>query len=396
MNAPLPQGAFACEGFSERAARVALVAGAYADEVDVNGRFPAEAVQCLKNERLLGLMIPRALGGEDAAIADVAEICATLGQRCAASAMIYAMHSIKVASLVSHGIDSDWHRSFMQRIAAEQLLVASATTEGGIGGDLRNSICAVSVEGGRFALEKDATVISYATHADAILVTSRRAADAASSDQVMTALERAHYTLTRTGGWNTLGMRGTCSEGFKLVAHGDAAQILPKPFAEIAAQSMLATSHLLWASLWSGIATDALVRAQSFVRAEARKRPGFAPPGAARVTEANAMLQALRCEIGDGLRRFARAAADHDELMSMGFAIAMNNVKLNASRKCVEIIQECLMVCGIWGYKNDTPYSLGRHLRDAHSAAIMISNDRIVGNTANLLLASRIETSLLS
>ena len=41
---------------------------------------------------------------------------------------MYAMHQIKVSSLVSHGMNSEWTRSFMQRIAQEQMLVASATT----------------------------------------------------------------------------------------------------------------------------------------------------------------------------------------------------------------------------------------------------------------------------
>lgn len=400
MNAPFPRAALAGHGgadsFRARAARVALIAGLHADAVDAAARFPAEAVQALKDERLLSLIIPRGLGGEDADISDIAEICCTLGQHCAASAMIYAMHNIKVSSLVSHGAESPWHREFMARIAAEQLLVASATTEGGIGGDLRNSICAVVVEGDSFTLEKDATVISYGVHADAILVTSRRAPDAAPPDQVMTAVTRDQYTLEKTTGWDTLGMRGTCSEGFKLRARGEARQILPKPFAEIAAQSMLAVSHLLWASLWCGIATNALTRAQSFVRAEARKKPGAMPPGALRVAEGNAKLLRMRADTVDGLRRFARAGRDDDALMSMGFAVAMNSVKLNASRSAVEIIGECLMVCGIFGYKNDTPFSLGRHLRDAHSAAIMISNDRIVSNTSNLLLVNRIETSLHS
>ena len=59
----------------------------------------------------------------------------------------------------------------MQRVADEQLLLASATTEGGIGGDLRNSLCAVEAEGDNFGFRKDATVISYGAHADAILAT---------------------------------------------------------------------------------------------------------------------------------------------------------------------------------------------------------------------------------
>ncbi len=395
MNAPLNHQALPGDGRTGRVARMAAIAAAHADAVDRAARFPAEAVESMKKEHLLALQVPADLGGAGASLSDIAEICSVLGQHCASSAMIYAMHNIKLSSLVSHGAASGWHRDFMRQIAAGQLLIASATTEAGIGGDLRNSICAIEVEGDGFTLEKDASVISYGVHADAILITSRRAPDAATSDQVMTAVLKDQYSLAKTHGWDTLGMRGTCSEGFKFTATGSAAQILPKPFAEIAAQSMLATSHLLWASLWFGIAADALVRAQNFVRTEARKRPGFTPPGAQRVADANAMLQRLRADIADGLRRFEKATLDHDELMSMGFAVAMNNIKLNASRSIVEIIQEAMMVCGIWGYKNDTPYSLGRHLRDAHSAAIMISNDRIVGNTANLLLVNRINTSLL-
>ena len=90
--------------------------------------------------------------------------------------------------------------------------------------------------------------------ADAILATARREPDSPTSDQVLVVVMKEHCTLERTTQWDTMGMRGTCSEGFKLKARGPASHILPKPFAEIAAHSMLATSHLLWASLWYGIA----------------------------------------------------------------------------------------------------------------------------------------------
>ncbi|KAE8237246.1 hypothetical protein A4X03_0g9183, partial [Tilletia caries] len=54
-----------------------------------------------------------------------------MAQGCAASAMIFAMHQIKVSSLVSHGTDAEWHRGFMRTICDQQLLLGSATTEGG-------------------------------------------------------------------------------------------------------------------------------------------------------------------------------------------------------------------------------------------------------------------------
>lgn len=383
------------EALSARAARVAAIAAKHADVVDTEGRFPKEAVDALRQEKLLGIQVPVHMGGEGATMLELADICSILGQACSATAMIYAMHHIKASSLVEHGEDSQWHSAFMRRLANEQLLLASATTEGGIGGNLRNSICAVEVDGDICRLEKDATVISYGSEADAILITSRAHKDAAPSDQVMTVFLKHQYSLERTHVWDTLGMRGTRSDGFLFNGEAPAEQIFPKPFAEIAAQSMLATSHLLWSGVWYGIASDAVARAQSFVRAAARKSPGSAPPGALRLAEVSNKLQIVKSNVIAGIKAYDETRADPDKLMSMGFAIAMNNVKICSSETILEIIDHALLICGIMGYKNGTPYSLGRHLRDAHSARLMISNDRILSNSANLLLVQKQDTSLL-
>ena len=380
---------------AERAERVSAVAAAHADDVDVKSRFPREAVDAMIAERLLSIQIPAALGGEDASLSEIAEVCSLVGQSCSAAAMVFAMHHIKLSSLVSHGQESAWHAAFMRRIAEGQLLLGSATTEGGIGGNLRNSICAIEIEGDLCRLAKDATVISYGANADAILITSRAHADAASTDQVMTVFTKDQYTLEQTHVWDTLGMRGTCSDGWLFKGEAPKEQIFPKPFAEIAAQSMLATSHLLWSAVWYGIAVNAVSRAQAFVRAAARKSPGVTPPGALRLAEASNLLQLVKSNTIAGLKEYETAKADPDRLSSMGFAVAMNNVKIASSETILTIINQAMLICGIMGYKNGTPYSLGRHLRDAHSAQLMISNDRILGNTSNLLLVHKQDTSLI-
>ena len=46
-----------------------------------------------------------------------------------------------------------------------------------------------------------------------------------------------------------------------------------------------------------------------------------------------------------------------------------------------------MRACGLSGYRNDTPYSQGRLLRDALSTPLMINNERIlqgIGTTALL------------
>ncbi|MCB1506050.1 MAG: acyl-CoA/acyl-ACP dehydrogenase [Hyphomicrobiaceae bacterium] len=374
---------------------VCLVAAQHAGDVDRQARFPIEVLDELRRARLLAVMIPRQLGGEQAGLEEVADLCRMLSQHCASAGMVYAMHNIKLHNLLVGGAASDWHRQMMQRIADEQLLLGSATTEAGIGGDLRNSICAVERDGDGFHLRKEATVISYALHCDAIFATARRAPDAASSDQVMVALLKDQYTLAPTHAWDTLGMRGTCSEGFILEGLAPCEQIFPQPFAELAAQSMLAAAHILWSSVWYGIAQDAWGRAQSTVRAEARRRPDGRPPSTVPLAEANIKLHQVRASIVESLERFARVKKDPDALGSISFAIAMNNLKVTSSRLCTDVVMEALRVAGIQGYRNDSPASVGRHLRDVLSAPLMIANDRVVSNLSSSILASKFDASLL-
>jgi acyl-CoA dehydrogenase len=395
MNAIEPLGALLPgDDPSARMASVVEIAAKAADSVDREGRFPHETFEALKRERLLGTAIPAELGGEGLSTGAVADIIVQLAQACGSSAMIYGMHQIQISSLVSHG-SGEWHRAYMRRIASEQLLLASATSEAGIGGNLRNSICAVEVADGRFSLSKDATVISYGAFADAILATARRAPEAASTDQVMVVIPAdGGRVLERKSVWDTLGMRGTCSDGFQLTASGDAAQIFPKPFSEIAAQSMLASSHIYWAATWFGIAADAFARAQTFVKQAARKQPNVVPPGALRLSEAAAKLQAMKGHLVAAIRRFDAAGRNEDDLSSIGFAAEINALKVAASEKAEEIVRLAMLITGILGYKNGTPFSVGRHLRDVTSAAVMISNDRIHANTSTLLLMSRFDTRL--
>ena len=382
---------------AQRAQRAAAVAALHADTVDRDGRFPLEAVTALKAERLLGLQIPSQFGGEGAGLREIADVCSTLGQACSSAAMVFAMHHIKVASLVAHGLESAWHCHLMERIAQEQLLVASSTTEAGIGGDLRTSFCAVETNGTVFALGKDASVISYGTQADLILATARRHPEAAGSDQVLVALFANQISLERRSVWDTLGMRGTCSDGFRLEARDiPVEQILPKPFAEIAAQSMLASSHLLWSSVWFGIANSAVDRARTFVQAEARRQPGQVPPTALRLAEVSNALQAMRSAIVSALRRYEDAHGDADTIGSIGFSVMLNNLKTTASEMAVDIVQRALSIVGLAGYKNGTPFSLGRPLRDVLSAPLMIGNDRILANTAKLLLVQKGSGQLMS
>jgi len=263
------------------------------------------------------------------------------------------------------------------------------TSEVGTFGETRTSICAVVRQAERFVLDKDATTGSYCADADAILVTCRRDAEAPKSDQVLVLVRKGDYTLKQTTSWDTLGMRGTCSPGFRLESSGPVEQIVPGPFAESAAQSMVPYSHVLWAALWWGIAADAVGKAAAFVRGEARKNPGTVPPNALRLAEVSSQLQSMRYQwsaVADEFDALAGKSAGAEELLGLGWAWKFNNLKVGASEMAPQIVHRALQIIGILAYKNDSPFSLGRHYRDVLSGALMISNERIAAKSASMLM----------
>src|ERR1700744_1738416 len=168
-----------------RARAAADVAKANSAAVDAEARFPSEAFAELRKQKLLGIQVPQALDGEGASIAEIADVCYILGQSCSSTALIYAMHQIKMACIVRHFKSNAPHERILRRIVAEQLLMASSTTEGQAGGNVRSSEAAVEHDGEQVTLERKATVISYAVEADGIVTTARRAADAPGNDQVL-------------------------------------------------------------------------------------------------------------------------------------------------------------------------------------------------------------------
>ncbi|MDB4990748.1 MAG: acyl-CoA dehydrogenase [Myxococcaceae bacterium] len=364
-----------------------------ADVVDRDARFPHESIGALKQEHMLSLLVPIELGGASASVAELFAMCEVLGSRCAASSMIFGMHQIQVACLVRHGQRSPHMRAYLRQLVAEQRLIASVTSEAGVGGSVRTSISPIERDGPRCRLRKDGTVVSYGEQADDLLITVRRAPDAPSSDQALVLVPRNDCTMERTGSWDTLGMRGTCSPGYILTATFDEQAIVPDAFAEISSKTMLPLAHLLWTGTWLGIASDAVARARAYVRSVARQIVGTTPPAAARLAEVILKLQMMRSHAHDLVHRFDAMCASQDggreEMSTVGFAIAMNNLKVASSRMVVDIVIDAMRICGSAAYRNDTRYSMTRHLRDACSAAVMIGNDRILSTNATLALASR-------
>ena len=273
--------------------------------------------------------------------------------------------------------------------------MASSTTEGQAGGNVRSSEAAVEHDGAQVTLERKATVISYAVEADGIVTTARRAADAAGSDQVLLVLLKSDYTLERLQVWDTLGMRGTHSEGFTLRARAAAEQIMPEPYDRIHAQTMVPFAHLLWGSVWAGIAAAATGQGA-----------GLHSPCGARLERPNAAgrrrispRRSPRCAPCAACWRRTCAATKPScrtkrRSRPWNFRRMITLTKVQASELAVTTVLHSLRACGLSGYRNDTEFTIGRLLRDVLSAPLMINNDRILTNLATTSLMTPLPTSI--
>lgn len=377
-------------GYRECLAEVgARVAGPASDQVDAQARFPVETAAALAEAKALSALIPPEQGGLGLSLSEVASGVTALARHCASSAMVLAMHHIQVACLVRHGRGPTLE-GYLRTVADRQLLLASATSEAGIGGNLRKSTCAVTPSPSGFRLEKQATVISYGQHADGILATARRSPDSPDSDQVLVVCRRESTSLEPNGTWDTLGFRGTCSLGFLLRAEDEMGYVLPPSFSDISSRTMLPVSHILWSAVWLGLALEAESRARRYVQAQARKNPGTTPPAAIRLAELEVLVSRMASTVAAASSRFeAMVPEDGEAFVRPGFVVDMNALKVGSSDLVLEVVQKAMVICGMEGYRQDSANTMGRLLRDAIGASVMINNDRINANNAQMLMAMR-------
>ena len=364
----------------------AEVAAKYADEVDRDARFPIEAVDAMRADGLLAAMVPVELGGEGASISAVATATRALAAHCAATALVFAMHQIEIWYLLDHG-DTDGLRGLLRSVVTDGVLIANGNSEVGIGGDVGRSICAVELADGRFHLEKDMLAMSYGAHADAVLTNARLASDAGETDQVMVACRPGTYTLEERSTWDTTGLRGTCSSGFLFIADEDEDMILTAPWSTIAAHAVGATVILL-SSVWLGIAESAAARAHAYIRADARRKVGVTPATAPLLAELAVTLGEARGTMTTTALAY-EAVAGTEVVESAAMMLAIRNLKLSSTMLAIEIVSKASLICGLAGYKRDSPYSMDRNLRDIFGGPIMAHNSRFLADNAVMLLAMK-------
>ncbi|WP_231748665.1 acyl-CoA dehydrogenase family protein [Mycobacterium sp. M26] len=232
-------------------------------------------------------------------------------------------------------------------------------------------------------------MISYAEYADYICTTARRSPDSPANDQVLLVCPVADTSLEKTSTWDVLGFRGTCSPGFLLKSKTSSKNIVPVDYSTISEYTMLPSSHTLWASVWLGIADAALGKARQVMRKGARSGRSNRDADAVKLADLTGVHQAFESLVMREVQRYDEFLRSGETEPTVGFTIAMNNLKLGASTAVVDVVVGALQLIGINGYREDHEASMSRLLRDAFGPQLMVSNDRIRANNAQLAFVHR-------
>ena len=317
--------------------------------MDADARFPQETIDACRAEGLLGALVPAELGGLGHDLRQGAAVVHELARHCASSAMVLAMHHIQVASLVRHG-DTGALQAYVRRVAEEQLLLASATTEIGIGGNIRSSTCHVEAHGDRFTLVKQAPVISYGQHADAILATARRAVDSAGSDQVLVVCEQPSLTLTRSRAgtpWAS-GAPARWASPSRPPATSTSSARPPSVRSRYTDAAHLAPAVVLAVA---GARRRGRGPRQRVVQHAARRDLGTVPPGATRLAQLLVTRQQMAGPIEALMTRYLEVGDDPGATAAPAFMTEINTLKVGASTTVVDIVGQAMLICGMQGYR---------------------------------------------
>jgi len=364
-----------------------------AKNVDSEARFPSEAFEALKELKLLAMQIPKEYGGLGFSVFDASLICEKIAYYCGSTALIFAMHQMHVICLMNHIENNTSFKFVLNEIASKQLLIASATSEIGVSGDIGSSICSLSQDGDKFSLEKNCPVVSYGDHSDLILITARNNSNAKNTEQVLILAERMECVFTETSKWNSLGFRGTCSSGYTILVNGRSEMVFIEKFSKILKVSMQPASHIFWSSVWLGIASSAAKIAHGKVIESIKKNLSVSDYQAKLFSIIDNKLTSFRAGVHQTIKEYENLLGNSESKNTdwRNFSSQVNSLKVTSSELLVEIVGEAMKLTGISSYLCESQESLCRHIRDAYGASLMISNHRLIDNNATLNIMKKFD-----
>ena len=344
-------------GFAERAM-----------EADVEARFPSEDLAALRSSGLLGIMVPRRLGGSGASFAEYARVAMTLAAGSGASALVFNMHA-SVTGALAHTPDAlarglgapEGYFAARDRVLSAALdgaFFAVAMSERGAGARLSLLATTYTRTEAGFEIHGAKAFVSGAALADSFLVAARSTADPS----------RVSYFLVGAGEgvqvertWDVLGMRGTASDDvtFDVMVGEEALLGGVEGLGLIIAQLMPQWLVASYAAVYVGVARACIDAAVVHVRERSLEHLAAIR---SRIGRADAAVASAELLVIDAAARIDSAAGSPDTNR------AVYRAKLVAGQTAHEVAASMLEAAGTAAMRRG--HALERLYRDARCGSL--------------------------
>jgi alkylation response protein AidB-like acyl-CoA dehydrogenase len=338
-----------------------------ATQVDADAAWPAHSMKAVAEAGLLGLHVPKRLGGHEQGLLALAVVSETIARGCSSSALCFAMHCVGSAVITAKATPLHEER-YLGPIAAGLHITTLALSESGTGAHFYYPQTKLTRDGDGFIVEGTKQFITNGGHADSYVISTQASEPRAAGDFTCLVLDHGTEGLDWLEPWKGFGMRGNASRGLSLDGiRVPAANLLGEEgdqgwyvFEVVAPYFLIAM-----AGTYVGVAQAALDLTLSHLAqrtyAHSGEALGQAPLIQHKVAELYAEVTKTR-----GLVYNAALLGDTG---AAGATVAIMLAKADAGDTAVRVANEAMTLCGGMAYRDNG--HLGRLLRDARASHVM-------------------------
>ena len=334
-----------------------------------NVTWPEEGIRALQKEGFGGLVVPTLYGGLGSGVLTLAKVCEILGQECASTAICFGMHCVGSSVIAANPTEAQ-QIDLLKPICDGNHITTLSLSEAGTGSSFylpEATMKELSSE--VFCINGSKTFVTNGKHADSYVVSV-----VSSNDQEELGLFSCAVVAGSSDGikwgpeWAGMGMRGNSSRTMELHnVQVSKNNLLGKQGDQIWYIFNVVMPYFLMAmaGTYIGVASTAIEEAKNHL-----SRRYHAHTGASLAQ--NSILQHrlgtlwASLEASRQLTYHAAASFDSGEPEAL---IALMSAKVQVADMVVNIVNECMTLCGGIGYRKDSKLHL--LLRDARAAPLM-------------------------
>ena len=346
----------------------ATVVAPRAEATDREARWPGENLRALGEIGLLGLQVPREMGGLGEGLAALAIVCEQLGYVCPSTALCFGMHCVGTAVLAAKAT-ADQRTRYLEPIAAGAHLTTLAVSEPGSGSHFYLPTTTVEQAGDQLILNGTKSFVTNGTHADSYVVSTVAAEPTAEPGTFNCVILDASAPGLEWGPpWQGFGMRGNDSRNLTLrEVRVPVTNLLGEPGDQLWYIFSVVAPYFLtaMAGTYLGIAGAALDLAIDHL-----KRRRYAHSGA--VLADAPVLQHRIAELWVDIAKTRLLIQEAARLGDSGHPSGMVHImmsKAEVAETAVRVTNEAMTLMGGIAYGENA--QLARLLRDARAAHVM-------------------------